>query len=125
MADWQSRSLDAVYPMVFIDAIHVKIRDGKVADRPIYTAVTVEGERDILGPPKPRPRNASSDIVRSVTRRTLSGANTPTSGSHNASRSAGSGREGPRHRLEEVVETGGLDIRTGLLNGFDRAAVRP
>src|SRR6266581_5135292 len=47
---WQSRPLDAVYPVVFIDAIHVKIRDGKVANRPVYTVVgvTLEGERDIL-----------------------------------------------------------------------------
>ena len=41
----------AVYPVIFIDAIHVKIRDGKVANRPIYVAlaVTCEGHRDILG----------------------------------------------------------------------------
>jgi transposase-like protein len=40
-----------VYPVVFIDCIHVKIRDGQVANRPIYVAlgVTVNGERDILG----------------------------------------------------------------------------
>ncbi|KFG71719.1 IS256 family transposase [Streptomyces mutabilis] len=51
MAEWQSRPLDAVYPVVFIDAIHVKIRDGAVANRPIYVAlaVTVEGRREILG----------------------------------------------------------------------------
>ncbi len=51
MAEWQNRPLDAVYPVVFIDAIHVKIRDGAVANRPIYVAlaVTVEGRRDILG----------------------------------------------------------------------------
>ena len=51
MADWQSRPLDAIYPVVFIDAIFVKIRDGQVANRPIYVAigVTVDGERDILG----------------------------------------------------------------------------
>jgi putative transposase len=51
MADWQSRPLDAIYPVIFIDAIHVKIRDGAVANRPIYTAVavTVDGDRDILG----------------------------------------------------------------------------
>ncbi|GLV76224.1 hypothetical protein Shyhy02_42240 [Streptomyces hygroscopicus subsp. hygroscopicus] len=30
----QSRSLDAVHPVAFIDAIHVKIRDGAVANRP-------------------------------------------------------------------------------------------
>ncbi|WP_078917785.1 IS256 family transposase, partial [Streptomyces sp. NRRL S-813] len=51
MADWQARPLDRVYPVVFVDAINVKIRDGKVANRPIYVAmaVTVEGTRDILG----------------------------------------------------------------------------
>src|SRR4051812_36275450 len=51
MAEWQNRPLDRVYPMVFLDAINVKIRDGKVANRPIYVAlaVTAEGTRDILG----------------------------------------------------------------------------
>jgi transposase-like protein len=51
MAEWQSRPLDRVYPVIFIDCIHVKIRDGQVANRPIYVAlgVTVNGERDILG----------------------------------------------------------------------------
>ncbi|BDT84498.1 IS256 family transposase [Nocardia cyriacigeorgica] len=51
MAEWQNRPLDPVYPVVFVDAINVKIRDGQVANRPIYVAmaVTVEGHRDILG----------------------------------------------------------------------------
>ena len=52
LAEWQSRPLDSVYPVLFIDALHVKIRDGgAVGNRPIYTAVgvTVDGERDILG----------------------------------------------------------------------------
>ncbi len=51
MSAWQSRPLDPVYPVVFIDAIHVKVRDGQVANRPIYVAlaVTSEGNRDILG----------------------------------------------------------------------------
>ena len=51
MAEWQNRPLDPVYPVIFIDAINVKIRDGKVANRPIYVAigVTCEGNRDILG----------------------------------------------------------------------------
>jgi putative transposase len=51
MAEWQNRPLDAVYPVIFIDAVHVKLRDGQVANRPIYMAmaVTVDGERDILG----------------------------------------------------------------------------
>src|SRR5690348_9684403 len=48
MAEWQSRPLDPVYAVVFIDAIMVKIREGQVANRPIYLAlgVTVDGERD-------------------------------------------------------------------------------
>jgi putative transposase len=51
MAEWQNRPLDRVYPVLFVDAINVKIRDGKVANRPVYVvmAVTVEGTRDILG----------------------------------------------------------------------------
>ena len=51
MVEWQNRPLDAVYPVMFVDAIHVKIREGQVANRPIYVAigVTVDGERDILG----------------------------------------------------------------------------
>jgi transposase-like protein len=51
LSDWQNRPLDRVYPVVFIDAIHVKIREGQVANRPIYVAlaVTVDGTRDILG----------------------------------------------------------------------------
>jgi putative transposase len=51
MAEWQNRPLDPVYPVVFIDAINVKVRDGQVANRPIYVvmAVTVDGHRDILG----------------------------------------------------------------------------
>jgi len=51
MSEWQNRPLDRVYPVVFIDAMVVKIRDGQVTNRPVYTAigVTVDGEGDILG----------------------------------------------------------------------------
>ncbi|MGH8965054.1 MAG: IS256 family transposase, partial [Actinomycetes bacterium] len=51
MTEWRNRPLDPVYPVIFLDAIHVKIRDGQVANRPIYVAlaVTVDGTRDILG----------------------------------------------------------------------------
>jgi transposase-like protein len=51
MAEWQNRPLNPVYPVIFIDCIHVKIREGNVANRPIYVAlaVTVDGTRDILG----------------------------------------------------------------------------
>jgi transposase-like protein len=48
---WQNRPLDRVYPVLLIDAIVVKIRDGQVANRPIYVAmgINLEGERDVLG----------------------------------------------------------------------------
>ena len=51
MTDWCNRPLDEVYAAVFVDAIMVKVRDGQVANRPIYAAigVTLAGEKDILG----------------------------------------------------------------------------
>src|SRR5919199_216630 len=51
MLEWSNRPLDKVYPVLFIDAVVVKVRDGQVTNRPIYVAigVTVNGERDILG----------------------------------------------------------------------------
>jgi putative transposase len=51
IADRRNRPLGPVYPVVFPDAINVKVRDGKVANRPIHVAlaVTAEGTRDILG----------------------------------------------------------------------------
>jgi putative transposase len=51
MNDWQNRPLDQVYAAIFIDAIVVKVRDGQVANRPVYAAigVSLEGEKEILG----------------------------------------------------------------------------
>ena len=51
MSEWQNRPLDPVYPVIFIDAVNVKIRDGNVANRPIYVAlaVTIDGTHDVLG----------------------------------------------------------------------------
>jgi putative transposase len=51
MTEWAQRPLDAVYPVIFIDAIHVKVRDGQVTNRPFYVVigVSVDGHRDILG----------------------------------------------------------------------------
>ena len=51
MTEWSNRPLDEVYAAVFIDAIVVKVRDGQVANRPIYAAIGVSlaGEKDILG----------------------------------------------------------------------------
>ncbi|MET7930026.1 IS256 family transposase [Streptomyces sp. NPDC005349] len=51
MSEWQNRPLDAVYPVVFVDCVNVKVRDGQVANRPVYmaVAVTADGHRDILG----------------------------------------------------------------------------
>lgn len=51
MAEWASRPLDPVYPVIFVDALVVKVRDGQVRNMPFYVVmgVTVNGERDILG----------------------------------------------------------------------------
>jgi putative transposase len=51
MTEWASRPLDDVYVAVFIDALVVKVRDGQVANRPVYAAigVTVDGRKDVLG----------------------------------------------------------------------------
>ena len=51
MKAWQHRPLDGIYAAIFIDAIVVKVRDGQVANRPVYAAigVTLAGEKDILG----------------------------------------------------------------------------
>ena len=51
MTSWTNRPLDQVFPVIFVDAIVVKVRDGQVRNKPIYEVigVSVNGERDILG----------------------------------------------------------------------------
>ncbi len=51
MQAWSTRPLQEVYAAIFIDAIVVKVRDGQVANRPIYAAIGVSlaGEKDVLG----------------------------------------------------------------------------
>ncbi len=51
MTEWQNRPLDAVYPVILIDAIVLKVRDGAVVNRPVYVAlgITLDGRRDVLG----------------------------------------------------------------------------
>ena len=51
LAEWQSRPLDRVYPVIFIDALMVKIRDGVVTNRPVYLAIGIdcEGAKQVLG----------------------------------------------------------------------------
>jgi putative transposase len=49
---WQGRSLDEVYPVLYMDALRVKIRDGgHVVNKAIYVAVGVnmEGKKEVLG----------------------------------------------------------------------------
>ena len=50
--EWQNRSLASLYPIVYLDAIHIKLRrESKVENIAVYTVlgVDVEGHRDILG----------------------------------------------------------------------------
>lgn len=49
---WQSRPLDPVYPIVYLDAIHLKLRaSGHVQMQAVYLAlgITLTGEKDLLG----------------------------------------------------------------------------
>lgn len=50
--EWQDRPLDAVYPIVFLDAIRVKVRDqGHIVNKAVYMAmgINMEGRKEILG----------------------------------------------------------------------------
>ncbi|HKU50931.1 MAG TPA: IS256 family transposase [Nitrospira sp.] len=50
--EWQARPLDAVYPIVYLDALRVKVRvEGAVRNRCIYLAIGVnlEGKKEALG----------------------------------------------------------------------------
>jgi transposase-like protein len=51
MSEWMNRPLGRVYPVLLVDAIRVKVRDGQVSDKAFHVAVgvTCAGERDILG----------------------------------------------------------------------------
>ncbi len=49
---WQTRPLAAVYPIIYLDAIHLKLRrDGRVLNTAVYIVlgVDVDGQRDVLG----------------------------------------------------------------------------
>lgn len=51
LGEWATRPLDQLYPVIFVDAIVVKVRDGQVRNTAFYVVmgVTTSGERDILG----------------------------------------------------------------------------
>ncbi len=49
---WQSRPLEALYPILYLDAIHVKVRhEGQVQRRAVYLAlgINLDGEKELLG----------------------------------------------------------------------------
>ena len=48
---WQGRPLDAVYPIVYLDCIHVKVREGAVRVKAVYLAIgiTMTGDKEVLG----------------------------------------------------------------------------
>jgi len=52
VTEWQSRPLDRVYPIVFLDAIHFKVRqDNIIVNKAAYSVlgITVDGHKEILG----------------------------------------------------------------------------
>ena len=48
---WQARPLDPIYPLVYLDCIHVKVREGAVRVKAVYLAIGVAmtGEKEVLG----------------------------------------------------------------------------
>jgi len=49
---WQSRPLDAVYPIVYLDAIHLKMRsEGQVQNQAVYLAlgINLDGHKELMG----------------------------------------------------------------------------
>ena len=101
MAEWQNRPLDPVYPVVFIDAINVKIRDGKVANRPDLR----RARGDLRGPPR-HPRAVGR------------GGPSVTGGP------VGEGAKYWLHVLTEIKNRGVNDVLHGRLRRPDRAARR-
>jgi putative transposase len=50
--EWQNRPLESIYPFVFMDAIHYKIKeDGKYVNKAVYTilGINIRGKKEILG----------------------------------------------------------------------------
>ncbi|WP_026711886.1 IS256 family transposase [Flavobacterium filum] len=50
--EWQNRPLESVYPLIWLDAMHYKVRDeGQVKSKAIYSilGVTIEGQKEVLG----------------------------------------------------------------------------
>ncbi len=48
---WQARPLDPIYPIVYLDCIHVKVREGAVRVKAVYLAIgiTMQGNKEVLG----------------------------------------------------------------------------
>ena len=52
LKEWQQRPLDAIYPFIWLDAIHYKIReDGRYVSKAIYTilGLNIDGKKELLG----------------------------------------------------------------------------
>jgi len=50
--EWQSRPLEPIYPFIWLDAIHYKVKDGgKYVSKAVYTilGVGIDGKKEILG----------------------------------------------------------------------------
>jgi len=48
---WQARPLEPIYPIVYLDCIHVKVREGAVRVKAVYLAIgiTMTGDKEVLG----------------------------------------------------------------------------
>lgn len=63
---WQARPLDPVYPILYLDALFVKVRDGgQVQNKAVYLVlgINMEGQKDLLGLWMAQTEGAASDIA--------------------------------------------------------------
>ena len=52
VVEWKNRPLDAVYPIVYLDCIVLKVRqDSRVINKPVFLApgINIEGQKELPG----------------------------------------------------------------------------
>jgi Transposase, Mutator family len=70
MTEWLTRPLEKVYPVIFIDAMVVKVRDGQVMNKPLYVVSVDASETSSGSGPAMAARARSSGLACSPRSRT-------------------------------------------------------
>ena len=119
--EWRTRPLDAVYPFVWLDAIHFKVRkDGRVVPMAVYCVIGVnnEGYKSLLG----MYLGESGGVSGSVS--VVSGVSGGVSGSYSRPAEAARAASGVNSSAGGVSDANGLGVASsdGLFIGAERGA---